>query len=142
MSVSMSVWKGSLAFVSGLLIAIGCAGGNASPPIDDSSGAGWVIVEFEVDTEGATRNIQIVESHPPGEFDSAMIEAVAKWRYKPAMRDGKAVSSKQRVRYVFAEASNDPKCPKDALPTTVVGEDLWQIEATQPVLPLPEPPKD
>lgn len=82
------------------LVLSACAGPPASTD-SATSDKGWVIVEFEIDPEGATRNIVVLESNPPGVFGSEATKAVATWRYKPAVVDGKAVSSKKRVRIEF-----------------------------------------
>ncbi len=45
---------------------------------------GWVKVRFVVDEEGKVRDIRIVESHPEGVFDDAVISCVSKWLFRPA----------------------------------------------------------
>jgi protein TonB len=52
---------------------------------------GYVILEFAVDRSGATRDIRVIEAEPAGVFDEAAARAVARYKYQPATRDGKAV---------------------------------------------------
>ncbi|GAA5317794.1 MAG: hypothetical protein AseanaTS_30010 [Candidatus Pelagadaptatus aseana] len=42
---------------------------------------GWVLVVFNVDTRGATKNIRILDANPRGIFEEAVLEAVSTWRY-------------------------------------------------------------
>jgi len=50
-----------------------------------------VTVEFTLTTTGSTRDIEVVESSPATLFDRATIDAVAKWKYRPALENGSAV---------------------------------------------------
>lgn len=62
---------------------------------------GSVIVAYTVDTKGATRDAQIIESKPPGVFDDAAITAVKRWRYAPMVVNGTAVEVPVKTRVVF-----------------------------------------
>ena len=64
---------------------------------------GWVELEFTVLPDGRTGDIVVTNSNPRRTFDNAAINAVAKWRYQPVMRDGKAVEQRAAVRIRFAE---------------------------------------
>ncbi|MCG8588780.1 MAG: energy transducer TonB [Proteobacteria bacterium] len=44
---------------------------------------GFVVMEFTLTPEGKPREIQVVESKPPGVFDSFAVEALREWRYCP-----------------------------------------------------------
>ena len=55
---------------------------------------GWVRVAFDVTTTGSVDNVEVIESDPPGEFDKAAINAVYRWRFKPRIVNGVAVSGK------------------------------------------------
>ena len=46
---------------------------------------GWVDVQFNIDINGNTSNIVIVESTPKGTFDAAAIKSVKKWKFQPAI---------------------------------------------------------
>ncbi|MGF1607605.1 MAG: energy transducer TonB [Rhodothalassiaceae bacterium] len=52
---------------------------------------GSVIVEFDITAEGHTANAKVVSAEPPGFFEKAALDAIAKWRYRPRMIDGQAV---------------------------------------------------
>lgn len=52
---------------------------------------GYVIVEFTVTKSGATKDLRIAESVPPGVFDRASLQAAAKFKYKPRIVDGQAI---------------------------------------------------
>ena len=63
---------------------------------------GQVLVEFVVTEAGTVRDALVVESEPRGIFDQAALEAVAKFKYKPRVVDGKAVATPGvRNRIVF-----------------------------------------
>jgi TonB family protein len=51
---------------------------------------GSVILSFDIDINGATDNIKIVESNPPQTFDKVSITALNKWKYKPRIQGGQA----------------------------------------------------
>jgi TonB family protein len=44
---------------------------------------GYVIFRYEVDDEGRTANIKVIESSPKGVFEESVIYAVKYWRYGP-----------------------------------------------------------
>ena len=68
-----------------------------------SRGDGWVELEFTVRADGSTGDIKITNSSPRRVFDNAATSAVAQWRYKPVIRDGKPVEQRAAVRIRFAE---------------------------------------
>lgn len=55
---------------------------------------GWVRVAFDVTGTGDVENVEVIESDPPGVFDIAASRAVSRWRFKPRIIDGQAVSGK------------------------------------------------
>lgn len=55
---------------------------------------GWVRVVFEVTETGSVDNVEVIESDPPGVFDNAAVQAVYRWRFKPRVVNGKAISGK------------------------------------------------
>lgn len=65
--------------------------------------SGWVEVEFTVRTDGSTGDIVVTNSNPRRTFDSAATSAISEWRYKPVMRDGKAVEQRVAVRIRFSD---------------------------------------
>ena len=62
---------------------------------------GAVELEFTIGTDGATRNLVVLASSPPGTFDQAAIDAVTQWRYQPLQVDGIDVPARSRVRLRF-----------------------------------------
>lgn len=52
---------------------------------------GWVLLQFTVTTAGATKDVRVVDSEPPGIFDRASIKAVERFKYRPKVVDGKPV---------------------------------------------------
>lgn len=63
---------------------------------------GWVLVSFTVDAEGRPRNVKVVDSLPRRTFDRAAMDAVERYRFTPAMKDGEAVASapqQQRIEF-------------------------------------------
>ncbi|MBN1625666.1 MAG: TonB family protein [Deltaproteobacteria bacterium] len=52
---------------------------------------GRVVLRFIVDSDGNVVEPEISESEPEGVFDEAAIEAILKYKFKPAEKDGKAV---------------------------------------------------
>jgi len=60
---------------------------------------GHVIVEFTINTQGQTEDVTVVESQPRGTFDREAQRAVTRWKFEPALRDGRPVS--QRIRHTL-----------------------------------------
>ncbi|HEX3896926.1 MAG TPA: energy transducer TonB [Rudaea sp.] len=66
-----------------------------------SRAQGWVEVEFTVGADGAVSNAQVVTAEPSRIFNSAAINAVKRWTFKPKMENGKAVEEQMRRRIEF-----------------------------------------
>lgn len=62
---------------------------------------GYVVVRFTVTAEGRTSNIQVTDAQPRHVFDRAAIDAVSRWEFTPATRDGKPVDSSVTNRINF-----------------------------------------
>jgi len=60
---------------------------------------GVVVVSFEVLEDGRCKNAKIVSG--PEEFHDTVLKAVAGWRYRPAMQDGKKIRKRTTKRVVF-----------------------------------------
>jgi periplasmic protein TonB len=52
---------------------------------------GRVVLRFVVDSNGNVKEPQIVSAEPKGIFENAALEAVVNYRFRPAMKGGKAV---------------------------------------------------
>jgi protein TonB len=68
--------------------------------------SGNVLVDFIVDTNGEVRNAYAASS-TQREFESAAVQAVSKWRFRPGMRGGRAVNTHMQVPIVFSLNSED-----------------------------------
>jgi len=62
---------------------------------------GWVVVGYTVDTEGNVTSAQVVDAQPRHLFDREAINAVERWKYKPATRNGSPVEAKLQRRIEF-----------------------------------------
>ncbi|MGE7138625.1 energy transducer TonB [Luteibacter sp. NPDC031894] len=62
---------------------------------------GWVDVELTVGTDGAVGNVTVVDSQPKHVFDRSAIDAVSRWEYKPATRNGEPMAVTLRRRLQF-----------------------------------------
>jgi TonB family protein len=65
--------------------------------------SGWVELQFTVRADGSTADIVVTNSSPRRTFDNAAMTAVGQWRYKPVLRDGKAIEQRAAVRIRFAD---------------------------------------
>lgn len=61
---------------------------------------GVVLVEIVVDPSGATRDVRVVNSAGLG-LDEKATEAVSRWRFRPAKKDGKPVPVRATVEVHF-----------------------------------------
>ena len=62
---------------------------------------GWVLVSFTVDPAGRTSDIKVVDAQPRRVFDRAAIDAVQRYEFTPAKKDGVAVASVKQQRIEF-----------------------------------------
>ena len=65
--------------------------------------SGWVELEFTVKPDGSTGDIVVTNSSPRKTFDAAAVNAISEWRYKPVVRDGKAIDQRAAVRIRFSD---------------------------------------
>jgi len=61
---------------------------------------GAVVLELVVDADGLPRDIKVSRPLSP-EFDEAAIDAVKKWKFSPATRDGKPIATEINVEVNF-----------------------------------------
>jgi protein TonB len=66
---------------------------------------GEVVIEFIVDTNGDVRNPFIVRS-TQREFETAAIQAVSKWKFRPGKKGGRVVNT-GRVQQLITFSIND-----------------------------------
>ena len=69
---------------------------------------GWVRLSFEVTVDGAVRDVVVIEANPPGVFDREAVRAVERWRFKPRIEGGVAVSvrTEQTIDFRLREAGS------------------------------------
>lgn len=70
-------------------------------PAQRSRTEGYVVVTFTVTTDGHTSDIRVTDSQPRHVFDRAAMDAVARWEFKPATRNGEPVESSVTNRINF-----------------------------------------
>ena len=67
---------------------------------------GYVIVEFDVDTDGAVLDPYVVEAVPQGTFERAAIKAIRRWVYQPPTYNGQSVKANNvqvKLTFTFAD---------------------------------------
>jgi len=62
---------------------------------------GYVVLSYNIQTNGKVSDIQVVESQPAGVFDDSARDAVRRWTYEPRKENGVAVASPGKARLVF-----------------------------------------
>jgi len=62
---------------------------------------GAVELGYTVTAKGAVADIKVLDSNPPGVFEKAASNAVARLRYKPVLEDGKAVAVATKMLVKF-----------------------------------------
>ncbi|MBB6187458.1 energy transducer TonB [Rhodanobacter sp. MP7CTX1] len=74
---------------------------NYPRPALQAQQTGWVVVAFTIDVDGRPRDVKVVDSQPRIVFDHAAVDAVNRYRFTPAMKDGVAVSSTRQQKIEF-----------------------------------------
>ena len=67
---------------------------------------GWVDVEFTVNPDGSVSNVHVTDSKPRYVFDRAAIDAVSRWRFKPALINGQPTAVVLKRQIEFKLSSN------------------------------------
>jgi protein TonB len=62
------------------------------PQADQRDLEGWVHLRFTIATDGSVEDADVVQSSDPV-FERSALQAVAKWKYQPAIRDGAAIAT-------------------------------------------------
>ena len=62
---------------------------------------GTVLLRVDVDATGKPTNVDVVRRSGSRDLDRAAQQAVLKWKFSPAMRDGKAIASSAEVPVDF-----------------------------------------
>ena len=58
-------------------------------------------MDFTINERGVTRDIVVVASEPRGVFDDAAIAAVAAWKYRPRIVNGRPLAERSTVTLRF-----------------------------------------
>ena len=56
---------------------------------------------YTVTAKGGVADIKVLDSNPPGVFEKAASNAIARLRYKPVLEDGKAVAVATKMLVKF-----------------------------------------
>ena len=67
---------------------------------------GYVIIQFDIDTDGAVLDPYVIDSEPAGIFDRAAIKAVRKWLYDTPSYNGVSVKVNNvqvKVSFILAD---------------------------------------
>lgn len=68
--------------------------------LEKAGQAGQAMIEFFIDRNGDAQLPRIVSSSAP-EFGYAAVQAVATWRFEPALKDGKIVVARAQIPMEF-----------------------------------------
>jgi periplasmic protein TonB len=82
-------------------VLLKAAAPNYPRPALQAQQTGWVVVAFTIDVDGRPRDVKVVDSQPRIVFDHAAVDAVNRYRFTPAMKDGVAVSSTRQQKIEF-----------------------------------------
>ena len=64
---------------------------------------GYVLIEFDVDTDGSVLDPYVLESEPTGVFERSAIKAVRKWLFSPpSYKDVSVKVNDVRAKVIFA----------------------------------------
>jgi protein TonB len=62
---------------------------------------GTVVVLAEIDVNGVPTSVEVADRSGSRELDRSAVDAVRKWRFTPAMKDGRKVASTVRIPVEF-----------------------------------------
>lgn len=66
-----------------------------------SNQEGWVVVSYNIDTDGNVNGVKVLDAQPRHLFDREAVDAVERWKFKPATRGGVPVQASRQQRIVF-----------------------------------------
>jgi TonB family protein len=76
---------------------------------------GKVVLLIDIDARGNPTNVVVDRSEPPGVFDQVSIDAARKWKFKPAIKDGRPVAGRISVPVQFeSRGKPDPAGTTDS----------------------------
>jgi periplasmic protein TonB len=62
---------------------------------------GWVELQFIVGTDGRASQIEVLRAQPEGMFDRSAVQAVTRWKFKPASLNGQPVEARATTKVGF-----------------------------------------
>jgi protein TonB len=64
---------------------------------------GYVVINLLIDTDGSIEAAKVLQSSPPGVFDTVALSGIRAWRFAPGKYKGRPVKvwAKQKVRFDF-----------------------------------------
>ena len=102
----------------------------------ESTGEVAVVLQITVRADGTVADATIVESAGAA-FDAAAVDAIQRFRFEPAKKDGKAIDARIRYRFVFAAPPpRSPEPPESAPPPRAVPEPEPQAPPAVPPGPV------
>lgn len=63
--------------------------------------SGFVIIEVSLNERGQVLDAKVLSSNPTGVFENSALEAIFKWKFEPAISEGKAVATKIKQKVNF-----------------------------------------
>src|ERR1700733_12686027 len=75
------------------------------PKAESGKVEGWVELDFTVAESGDVKDIAVHAASVSRVFDDAATSALSQWRFKPVIRDAKAVAQRARIRIRFTLSS-------------------------------------
>ena len=73
---------------------------------------GTTELAFTVSADGTVRDVRIAKSSGSDGLDDAAVHCVAKWHYRPAIKDGQLVDAPMTVKVVWTLADDDSGADK------------------------------
>jgi periplasmic protein TonB len=66
---------------------------------------GFVVMEVTINPDGTVRSARPIKAQPRGVFETAAMQSILKWKFKPKVVDGKGVESKgiQQIDFKMGE---------------------------------------
>jgi protein TonB len=64
---------------------------------------GAVVILIHVSETGVAAGVDVMETSGVASLDKAAVDAVLKWHFRPALKEGRAVPFAMRFRFIFEE---------------------------------------